>query len=282
MLEQAEAHVVVAPVGLIAKIDRRFVGAGDPISIELLPEPFDKSLTLAAFVGGSAKLRNAVCSTPICTAAHVDSSGPIVLSAYVNGILKKTFVRVDVVACATGDSLLDNPAIRKMLDTMYKRGVVDTMEYMGMGVRVPQRQDSSFSDTFVVDWNNPGNTCVTSGFNMSAFPLSTGQGWITRGHVHPYRIGDKVQCAGVNGKTSVGPQGGVPSDRDWDGTTGDGYPQVVMDADSILRYGGGTLSNRAGGKGAPPGGFKIPNASEIQNKNTYNSFARSTGSCARP
>lgn len=51
---------------------------------------------------------------------NVPVSGTMQATVVVHGRLKKATVHVDVVPCPTSDALLDNPALRRMMDSLWK------------------------------------------------------------------------------------------------------------------------------------------------------------------
>ena len=277
-IEQANMHVKVTPVGLNVKIDRRFVGRGDSISLTLIPDPLSKSIAAASISGGGATLTNKSCSGAVCK-ANVQSSGSIVVSALVNGVPKSATVRVDTVKCATGDSIVDNLAVRELLaelDTLSQSN--NKTEYGGI-VFV----DSNWTNPRLKIDTNSANTCMSS--RIPSKPLNTRM--LVEVHTHPYTLGDSLTCpTSVTGLPSnqyltygTGVHGGLPSVSDWHGATTHPGANLIIDNTAVAKY-RATLSTLSGSTlvaGVPQ---PVPDSVEFANQHTI--FSRSASGCTWP
>ncbi|MEP6779222.1 MAG: hypothetical protein ABJC26_04975 [Gemmatimonadaceae bacterium] len=240
-LEQANVQVSVQPIVLKATFDRRFVGAGDSVRVTLSSVPAGKPMSSSTIAAGTAILTSASCLSVTLCRANVSASGTILLGATVYGITRSASVRVDTVACATGDSILDNPVMREMLKNLERLSNQTTPPKEMRGYLVQILPDGV--EQFVIDSANSANTCIASGFRSSVIP--TGYTLIFGAHIHPYTLGDSVQClpagqVGFYGRDPLNNK--MPSAPDW-AIVNEGFPQVVFDKDSLVRYNPTTLSD---------------------------------------
>jgi len=277
-VEQASVRVDPLPIRLVARINRRFVGGGDTVTVTLSSEPAGKVITSPHLAGGTASLSTATCtSSPSACRAAVQGSGSIVVHALVSGLPRTASAQVDTIPCATGDSTLDNPVMRDMLRNLERIGnkTSPPKEMAGYIFR-----DSLGIERWVIDSLNPANDCSTSGFRSNLLP--SGQVLVSGAHLHPGAPKDPVLCPPAGRRYAAGPLRGLPSPADWHISEQHGVPVVVIDRQSLARYGASTLSDsvRVRQLDGRLTWFRIPNATEFAS--SYRQVSRNPPGCTRP
>ena len=187
-------------------------------------------------------------------------------------------VRVYVIPCPTGDSLVDRESARNLLSTLWSQAN-PTAPPANRIERGGYIYDSLGVDITVVSQQDPSdNPCSNLNPKTRTLPVVVGI------HEHPFSTGDSLPWQQCNfqplqqGYYVMGHTWGGPSAGDWVRSYRDQGPHIVMDADSIYRYGppdslhaqlspstGDTISVPAGNWQAKIG-----------------SYPRNSGSCTRP
>lgn len=273
-VEQAQVHVKVTPVALVAKIDRRFIGEHDSIKIALEPFPAGKSVSAATISGGTAWLTSTSCSGALCKGT-AQSSGSIVVTALVNGVTKNAQVSVTTVPCPTGDSTLDNPVVRDMLVNLERIGNKTSPPKEMRGYVF--RDTVTHIEKFVIDSTNTNNTCYSSQFAGSTPPRSVP---VAGAHTHPFSLNKRVTCRPPGTIYVRGTRGGLPSSYDWNEAGQWPFPHVILDNDLLARYGPTTVSDTVTVKDVTTHINQIPDSTEFAN--AYFETTRRPNGCTRP
>ena len=96
-------------------------------------------------------------------------------------------------------------------------------------------------------------------------------------------MGDgNVLCPPSGRRYFTGPHGGLPSPPDWHISGQHGLPLVVIDRQSLARYGATTLNDSVlyTSKNGTPVWLNTPTAAEFAN--SYMQFSRNAAGCTRP
>lgn len=158
-----------------------------------------------------------------CTRA-IQQSGTMTLTASKNGVLRTARTRVNVVPCPTNDTILDNPKIRKALDSLWKLSDVTAQypmhAYDSLGTTIVRIGDfNPLTDDGCTNYPRPPQP-------PPGFPVA----WF---HTHPASVNQTVNCNPKQSKV-YSKQFGGPSHLDWQHAANNA-PQFVMDADNIYR-----------------------------------------------
>jgi hypothetical protein len=178
-------------------------------------------------------------SSSQCT-NFVSESGTVDVLALVNGDTLRATVAVRVVPCPTGDSLLDDPFTRKMLDSLWRLSWPDTTTTANRVERGGYIYYDSTSKQMVFSISRPSpndNAC-----RSYLGPPPPGVQVVRIIHTHPARVHKYVQCDSSSGHTYAD-QFGKPSGDDWafakqanDVTPGGGVEGWIIDQDEVISF----------------------------------------------
>jgi hypothetical protein len=193
-------------------------------------------------VGGSTV---ACTGTPNVCETAVFEKGTMTVTATRGGATKTAEVHVSVVACATGDTLLDTDAIRIGLQT------IDVMSRQGSAQNRHEQGIYFFENTEtgeisgMLNFTNYSDHCSWADQPWPAPPDNSVP--VVRGHSHPYDPAIDIIPTGVpcgkdkNGNPKIRQRPGRPhwgpSPAD-DSVAMDGGTSFVIDADSVYRTDG--------------------------------------------
>lgn len=171
-----------------------------------------------------------------CPTQNPTVSGTMTADAIVNGVAKQVTKRVNVLACVTGDSLLDDARVRRGLKKMWDASGATGPE-SGRMERLGGLFDSGRG--VLVDSLLPvltgANACRAYGPNVSVpWPYTGPRVWW---HPHPFKPGDwlpdpplcdtgKPLAPGTRRRLGTGPSKG---DLDGQG----GIPMIIVDAENV-------------------------------------------------
>jgi hypothetical protein len=212
--------------------------------------------------------------------------GPGTMTAYLadSDSASATVTAQDTVPCPTGDPIIDNRAFRAGFDSAWSLSNPNTLPFYNrvetqMLLYMQGRQVRSYVPT-----PNPptDSACVNQPVGRETYPGT----FIGRGHVHPSRKNDTIECQpGKKGQYKY--TYGGPSAADWRSVTGAGGCQYIVDAQNIIRYcalptspADGMSDNYWTWKGHPNGaGEHLPRPNKLKPFTTV--YPRKVGSCVR-
>jgi hypothetical protein len=203
------------------------------------------------------------CATGVTPCArNVHENGTMTVTVLRGGYPFTASAHVTVVPCAQNDSILDDPAVRKALDSLWKLSRPDTNSVRierGMAV-----YDSLGTTVFRINPidSTTDNACQNKG-TIVTYP-APGMTLLAAFHTHPAHVGETVQCTSTKSLVYSNQYGG-PSYNDW-GVSATFTPRIpfyVMDKDEIYRmfdYPGPSTPNywldAVNGQGEP---VQVPN-----------------------
>ena len=210
----------------------------------------------------------------------VSKSGWMKATTVIGAYTLTDSARVYVIPCPTGDSLVDREPIRKLLPSLWSQAS-PTAPPANRVERGGYVYDSLGFDITVPSVQAPGdNPCQNANLRTRTLPIVVGV------HVHPFSTGDTLpwqQCGLpplLPGQTYVmGHTWGGPSAPDWVRSWIDQAPHIVMDADSIYRFGPPDSLHAQVNPSNPSDTTYIP-AGNWASK--IHSYPRNAGSCTRP
>jgi hypothetical protein len=187
--------------------------------------------------------------------------------------------RVYVVPCPTGDSLVDRESVRKVLPILWSESHWNDppSNRLERGAYV---YDSLGTDiTVVAQVDSQDTPCQNANRPTRSLPVITGL------HVEPFALGDILPWQACipdrpQPADSIAVKGatwGGPSAEDWVRSWTDHKPHIMMDPDSIYRFGppdSAATITRPGGstKDVPVGDWRA----------RIVAYPRSAGTCTRP
>lgn len=183
--------------------------------------------------------------TAVCTTA-VQEAGYMTVAAVVNGIVQIDSARVDVVQCATRDSILDNPSVRAALQEVWLQSHSDTQPTSARVERGFYIIDSAGTIVSRLSPRQLSDLPCSNANTPPAINVALGERYLILVHTHPFAIGDTVpvNCGSPNDPPGTmryyahSISGFSPADQirvydDSVSTNGDVRSIYVMDRDSI-------------------------------------------------
>lgn len=175
----------------------------------------------------------------------VNSSGTMLLSAYVNGEQQQQSLHVDVVPCPTGDSLLDTPEVRRLEQALWDSSNVTDPNQSNRVERIGAVIDSAGQRRYVM-FGLTGNPSLDTPCAVSAGSPLDGRstaGWTITAIFHTHPFADSTtytdnRCPG-GGNGTVGyapsPLNGWASGFDWNMSASAHAPSYIIDFSRITR-----------------------------------------------
>ena len=239
------ATPLAIPIGL--RVSTRYINStGSPVTFTAIGVPdtvgrraykvpvTGVSWSWSAAHGGTAQ--TVVCNPGVnpCITT-VKEAGTMTVTATVNGVQQTTATHIEVVPCATGDSLIDKPINRASLADIWSLSLANQPN---IDIR-RERNALVYDTTYWVSPSGPDDgPCTTT----LVHPIPAEYGPVRlRQHVHPFKVTDSLPsaCRPKNFPSRSftrydNPYGG-PSGRDWRVARDDEMPHMVVDKDSIYR-----------------------------------------------
>ena len=178
-------------------------------------------------------------SAQTCT-NQIAESGTVEVIATVNGVQRSASVHVKVIPCPTKDSLLNDPYIRRMLDSLWRLSWPDTTNSTNRIERSAfiYLDSTTHKIEFTITPDYSSNTPCSS----TVGTLPPGAHLLRQVHTHPARVGKYIQCDSSTSKRYAD-QFGKPSGNDWDvlndlnnQTPGGGVSGWIIDQDEVITF----------------------------------------------
>lgn len=166
--------------------------------------------------------------TPTCTKA-IQQSGTMTVSSRRDGALRTARARVNVVPCPTNDTLLDNPRVRKAIDSLVVLGELTSTQ-------PKERRMEAFDSlgTVVVRFAT-FNPLTDNGCQVAAEPPLNGPDIrLAIFHLHTAAPGDTANCSPTE-KLVLEDRFGGPSGHDWREAAKSGIREYVINPEGIQR-----------------------------------------------
>lgn len=234
--ETAELSVEVKPGELRLSANKVSVRPGEPVTFTAQPDPSNFAFTITdwRWVPDSTPGQTQECAAPanLCT-TDVHETGTMHVDGTVSGVAQTASARVRAVSCPTGNPILDEPVLRAMLDSLWRKGnnpdPNKRRELKGFYF-----DEAGLRTGLILKDTANATPCHTEAVPTSADTIPAG--WpIAAAHPHYFTPGDTLPLAcgsGLAGQPYQSQYGG-PSLRDWWSAKENRWLLIIIEPDSI-------------------------------------------------